>query len=145
MQLDVPFSPQMKSMSCWNASARMIWDYKHRMSSNLNPLPKVNVANKGISPKDFIRLAETLGMKTIGQVNMSYHPSFLINLLQSHGPVWAAGYWYGPAHVIVVTGADASGKVYVNDPAKGKRVHDMGWFNEKIAKEVLIPMMYLPN
>lgn len=69
MRLDVPISAQIKDMSCWRASARMIWDYK-----------KIE-----------------------------------------------------------------SGKVYVNDPGPPKKkVHDIGWFNKKIAKDVPIPMMYLP-
>ena len=146
MRLDVPISPQIKNMSCWRASARMIWDYKHLMSTNINPLPKIYDANTGISPKDFVRLAKKLGMETIDKVNMCYHPSFLIQLLQKHGPIWAAGRWYGFPHIIVITGAEQNGTIYVNDPGPpAKKTHDIGWFNENIAKEVDIPMMYLPS
>jgi hypothetical protein len=123
----------------------MIWDYHQQMSTSINPLPIIYESNSGIKPEEFVKLAIKLGMLTVGQVNMSYHPSFLIKLLNDYGPIWAAGKWYGFNHIIVVTGADQNGKVYVNDPGPpAKKEHDISWFNDKIAKEVQIPMMYLP-
>ena len=65
--------------------------------------------------------------------------------LKNNGPLWAAGYWYGAPHIIVITGAEPNGKLYVNDPASGPKEHDMKFFNEKIAKDVHNPLMYLPN
>jgi hypothetical protein len=76
---------------------------------------------------------------------MTYDAGFLDGLLSRYGPIWAAGYWYGAAHIIVTTGVDPNGTVYVNDPdPPARKVHDMAWFNEKVAKEVPYPMMYLP-
>lgn len=146
MRLNVPITPQIKNMSCWRASARMIWDYKHRMSSGINPLPNIYNLNNGLLPKDFIRLASKLGMLTVGKVNMSYHPSFLIKILEVHGPIWVAGRWYGSPHIVVLTGADQNGEIYINDPGPPKKKeHDIAWFNDRIAKDVDVPMMYLPN
>lgn len=75
---------------------------------------------------------------------MSYNWTFLDNLLRQRGPIWAAGLWNGFPHIIVITGVDQDGKLYVNDPALGMQQRDMGWFNERIATDVPIPMMYLP-
>ncbi len=143
MRLVVPLIQQIGSMTCWHASARMLWAYKYRQS--INPLPDYFYMNRGITASEFIRLASEVGLFTLPIVNQSYHYTFIERLLSLWGPIWAAGQWYGPNHIIVVTGVDPDGTLYVNDPGwPVERVHDMGWFNEKIDKTVPIPMMYLP-
>jgi len=139
----VPMIRQEKRKSCWHASARMLWGFKYKQC--INPLRKAFDTNVGISPKQFVALAKELGLATVRSINMSYTSAWLDNLLRQHGPIWAAGYWYGPPHVIVITGVNAKGAVYVNDPGFGRRVHNMRFFNEKVASNVANPLMFLPN
>ena len=143
MYMNVPLIKQEKTMSCWHASARMIWGYKYKQC--INPLSKTFSVNSGLSPSGFIILAKSLGLESVPLVNMSYSWVALADLLKLHGPLWVAGYWYGPAHIIVVTGVSPDGKVYINDPSGVKKVADMLFFNTKIASNVSNPIMYLPN
>lgn len=141
--LNVPMIRQEKSMSCWHASARMIWAFKYKQC--INPLGSVFAANSGVSPAQFIQLAKGLGLESVPEINMSYAWQAVAQLLRRHGPLWVAGYWYGTPHIIVVTGIDPDGKLYVNDPGLGRRVHDILFLNEKIASDVRNPIMYLPD
>ncbi len=141
--MGVPKIRQESSMSCWHASARMLYGYKRRAS--INPLPAAYTANAGLTGQQFIALAKTVGLRTVPQVNQSFDWSYLDNLLRVYGPIWAAGRWNGFPHIIVIVGAFADGKIAYIDPADGlQHGQDMKWFNEKIASEVAIPMMYLP-
>jgi len=140
---DVPLIRQEKQMSCWHASARMLWGFKYKQS--INPLKKLYKTNNGIAPKEFVKLAKTLGLESVKNVNMSFSWSALAELLRRHGPLWVAGYWYGPAHIIVVTGVAPDGKLYLNDPAGAKKTENLTFFNTKIAKKVPNPIMYLPD
>lgn len=140
---NVPLIKQEKSMSCWHASARMLWAFKYRQS--INPLNHVYHENLGISSSQFVELAKSVGLKAVPKVNMSYSWTMLASLLTLHGPLWAAGNWYGPNHIIVITGVSPNGTVYVNDPAGFKKKHDMLFINSKIAKNVDSPILYLPN
>ncbi|MEX1187912.1 MAG: papain-like cysteine protease family protein [Bacteroidia bacterium] len=139
----VPLIKQEKSMSCWHASARMLWAFKYRQS--FNPLGHIYAANTGISAPKFVTLARTVGLESVHQINMSYTWSILADLLTRHGPLWAAGYWYRSPHIVVITGVEPSGRIHVNDPAGVRRIWDMRFFNEKIASDVHNPLMYLPN
>lgn len=141
--LNVPMIRQEKSMSCWHASARMLWAFKYKQS--INPLKKMFNANTGIAPAQFVRLAKTLGLETVPRINMTYTATAVATLLKRYGPLWVAGHWYGTPHIVVVTGVESNGKLYVNDPGFGSRIHDMLFFNEKIASKVSNPIMYLPN
>lgn len=141
--MNVPMIRQEKNMSCWHASARMLWAFKYRQS--INPLSSIYAANTGITAAQFVRLAKTLGLQAVENINMSYSWSALAELLRRHGPLWAAGLWYGAPHIIVITGVDPDGKLYVNDPGFGPRVHDMAFLNEKVSANVRNPIMYLPD
>lgn len=140
---NVPLIKQEKSMSCWHASARMIWAFKFKQS--INPLKKIFAKNTGVSPAQFITLGKSLGLESVPSINMSYSWFALAQLLTRHGPLWAAGYWYGAPHIVVITGVAPNGTVYINDPAGFKRVHDIRFFNEKVASNVANPIMYLPD
>ncbi len=141
--VNVPLIKQENSMSCWHASARMLWAFKYKQC--INPLNKVFKANRGLKPSQFIQLAFTLGLETIPIINQTYSWAALAELLRKHGPLWAAGYWYGLPHVVVITGVEPNGRLYLNDPAGFRRIHDMLFFNEKIASDVSNPLLYLPN
>lgn len=140
--IGVPLIHQEKSMACWHASARMIYEYKRRACAD--PLPDTYTSNTGITANDFIRLAKALGLQTLPKVSTTYNWTFIDSMLRRYGPIWAAGNWNGAPHIIVVTGADSDGTLYVNDPAfYMPQTRDIEWFNERIATEVPVPMMYL--
>ncbi len=139
---NVPLIRQEMAMSCWHASARMLWAWRHLQS--IHPLPAVYTRNAGLTPAGFVRLATALGLQSVPEINMSYTSGAVDRLLRNYGPLWAAGYWYGAPHIIVITGVDADGTLYVNDPGHPvARVHDMGFFNQKIAADVANPILYM--
>lgn len=143
MRLDVPHIRQERQMNCWHASGRMLWAYKYQQS--INPLPQRYADNEGIGAEEFIDLARELGLQTLPQVNQSFGWQFIDSCLNSYGPIWSAGQWNGVNHIVVVTGVDEDGTLYVNDPAFASPViKNVPWFNQKIDKNVPIPMMYLP-
>ena len=143
MQLSVDHIPQEKPMSCWHAAARML--YAYRNSACVHPMPVEWALDQGIAPDDFIKLAEAVGLETLPRVNQSYGWTFLDGALDAYGPLWAAGQWNGFNHIVVITGVDPGGTVLVNDPAfPAPVVRDIAWFNDKIDKNVEIPLMYLP-
>ncbi|QEH32415.1 Papain-like cysteine protease AvrRpt2 [Aquisphaera giovannonii] len=133
---------QEKPNSCWHASARMLYGFWNQAC--INPLPADYDADQGLTAQQFIDLASNLGLSTLPRVNQSYGWTWMRDALNSYGPIWAAGQWNGPNHIVVITGVDSDGTLYVNDPAYPSPViRNMGWFNQKIDKNVDIPMMYL--
>jgi hypothetical protein len=117
----------------------------YRKMACIHPMPKDFDHNQRITPEQFIELAKELGLKTLPPINQSYGWRFLQDALERYGPLWAAGQWNGPNHIVVITGVDAGGRVFVNDPAfPAPAVRDIAWFNEKIDKDVSVPLMYLP-
>jgi cysteine protease avirulence protein AvrRpt2 len=143
MHLSVDHIQQEQQNSCWHASARMLYGYKQMAC--INPLPDRYEADNGIGAEEFINLAADVGLETLPRVNQCYGWQFLEDALERYGPIWAAGQWNGVNHIVVITGVENNGTVYVNDPAFPLPVtRDIGWFNDRIDKSVAIPMMYLP-
>jgi hypothetical protein len=139
----VPLIRQEKFNSCWHASARMLYGYKKLAC--IHPLPASYDRNRGLTASKFVELARAVGLKSLPRVNMSYDWTFVDEVIRRRGPIWAAGMWNGFPHIVVFTGVDPDGTLYVNDPAFGTpQVRNMEWFNDRIAKDVAIPMMYLP-
>jgi len=139
---NVPLIRQEKLMACWHASARMLYGYK-RLAC-VDPLPATYKANTGLTARRFVELAKAVGLRTLPRVNMTYDWTFVDQVIQRYGPIWAAGMWNGSPHIVVITGVDSNGTLYVNDPAFGTpQVRDLAWFNSRIAKDVSVPMMYL--
>ncbi len=138
---------QDKSGSCWHAAAKMIWAFKYKQS--INPLPKVYEENKGLRYTYQVghpQLAEELGMENIPDCPMSLTPQGLSTLLKKCGPLWTAGAWWGAAHVIVTTGIDDKGVIYVNDPNGGaKRFLNIRLFNEGMGGLYTGMIMFLPD
>lgn len=143
MRLNVMHIMQERQNNCWHASARMLYGYRNQAC--IHPLPAEYDDNQGIEASEFIDLARDMDLETLPQVNQSFSWRFIDDTLQNYGPIWAAGQWNGLNHIVVITGVDSDGKLYVNDPAFGLPVvRDMSWFNARIDKNVSIPMMYLP-
>ena len=130
-------------MACWHAAARMLYGYKRQAC--IDPLPATYAHNTGIEAQNFVLLARSVGLQTVPRVRQTYDWRFVEDLLHFYGPIWAAGRWNGFPHIIVVTGVSEDGTLYLNDPADGMpHVQNMKWFNDRIASEAPIPMMYLP-
>lgn len=134
--LKVPTVAQTRTMSCWHASAEMIWLYWQGVTGRQGPmwtLPKVWQDNKGltVTVADFIKLAQAVGLKAVPR-RKSYKSADLIDMLKSYGPIWCAGTWYGFGHVIVLTGV-TDNTVHINDPDGAmKKTGTVAWFNEKM-------------
>jgi len=135
-KLDVPVLAQQKSMSCWHASASMIWWYWQLKSGRQGPMNTMTtsyVQNTGLtaSVQSLITLAQMTGLDRLPSKN-SYSADDILAFLRGRGPLWCAGLWYGEGHVIVLTGI-SGGMVYLNDPDRGVRKEGtVAWFNEKL-------------
>lgn len=143
VKLNVPLVYQQRSMSCWYASACMVAYY--REAGPRQGLPQKWNANNGINLKDFIRLAQAEGLLSIKSPTTNLTEQQLEVLLQNHGPIWCAGRWDGAPHIVVLTGVE-HGNVYINDPnpARGKRLETINWFNTRLDNHVANCMMYKP-
>ena len=109
-------------------------------------LPDVWIKNNGLESNDFIKLAEAEGMKSCSNPPQltEFTASDLEILLRQHGPIWCAGVWDGPEHVIVLTGVEGE-IVYFNDPNGGlARQKSLEWFNGKLCSWIPNCMMYMP-
>jgi hypothetical protein len=136
IKLDVPALAQEKSMCCWHTSAMMIWFYWQQQTGRFGPMntmKPVYDANTGLSvtAQSFITLAKTTGLRELPS-KKTYSSDDLFDLLTDSGPLWCAGTWYGPGHVIVLTGVDG-GTVFLNDPDGAKcKSETLAWFNAKL-------------
>lgn len=135
IKLDVPMVVQMKNNSCWYASCCMVAYY--RVAGPRLGLPKKWAENNGINIPDFVRLAQTEGLKALTSPTGSLSEDELAGLLRKNGPLWCAGQWDGVGHIVVLTGVDG-GNVYINDPNPSvkQRVETVAWFNTKLDNHV---------
>jgi hypothetical protein len=136
--LNVPVVGQGKdTWRCWHASAEMIWLYSQGRSGRAGPmftLIKEWTDDKGLAANvtDFVRLAKAVGLMTVPR-HSQYGSDDLAGMLQRFGPLWAAGKWYGPGHVVVLTGVHDNA-IYINDPGNvgSKKAGTVEWFNQKL-------------
>lgn len=142
---NVPVVAQTSQNTCWHASSLMIWYYWQGVTSRQGPMNTLSGSysnDKGVTPQQFITLAEKVGLKKVDQQYINYSSAIIEGLLTKHGPLWCAGYWFGPGHIIVLTGIDGE-DIYFNDPGGGvRKTNKMNWFNAKIAKAVPGCIMY---
>ena len=123
---------QTSSNTCWHASACMIWWHWQGVTGRQGPMN--TLANKWsadlpIAISDFVDLAKKSGLKALSPKPAQYSSGYLELLLRNQGPLWCAGKWYGPGHIIVLTGVQGD-RVFINDPDGGvKKSHSVGWFN----------------
>jgi len=148
--LDVPLVGQRLSDECWYASACMV-AYFRAPGPRLG-LPGKWKANKGITPDDFVRLAQVEGLQKVRLPSGTHAVDKfgIYRWLLDHGPLWCAGYWYGVGHIIVLTGI-AGDTIHFNDPDdqkggdEGRRATEsVAWFNEKLAWDVPGCLMFKP-
>lgn len=142
LKLNVPLVKQLRSMSCWYASACMVAYYR-RAGPRLG-LPDKWVANTGIDIPDFIQLAQNEGLKPVRRPGGNWSSGALEASLAVHGPIWCAGHWDGFPHIVVLTGVDGN-QVFINDPAgPRRRTESLGWFNTRLDKHVPNCMLFMP-
>src|SRR5262245_43320752 len=112
VHLRVPLVRQDQRMECWYASACMV-AYYFAAGPRLG-LPGRWKENKGLNPTfgEFIALARAEELTPVIAPNRTWTEAALERLLRDFGPIWCAGYWYGPGHVVVLTGVD-TGMVFL--------------------------------
>jgi ABC-type bacteriocin/lantibiotic exporter with double-glycine peptidase domain len=141
----VPPVAQTSSNTCWHAAAQMIWYYWQGQTGRQGPMNTLagNYQNNwAITPTQFVQLAGNAGLKKISPNAKSYTPALLEELLMKYGPLWCAGYWFGPGHIIVLTGVFGD-RISFNDPDLGiKKSGSVSWFDGKVAKSVDGCLMY---
>ena len=99
-------------------------------------------ANQPVNVRDFVALAQKVGLKAVDPRPAEYSSSTIGGLLHRHGPLWCAGHWFGPGHIIVLTGVSNS-SVYLNDPGGGvKKTGSLAWFNRKLDNQIRGCLMY---
>lgn len=141
IQLSVPLVAQQRPFECWYAAVRMV-AYFHFPGPRLG-IPKVweRSNSSGIRPQEFSQLAQNEGLKPI-PFSAMWTAAALEHQLRVHGPIWCAGFWFGPGHVIVLTGV-VGNDVHFNDPNGGKKkTGSIDWFNAKLAKSVPGNLLY---
>jgi Papain-like cysteine protease AvrRpt2 len=140
IRLQVPLAAQEKDNCCWHTAAYMIWLYWREHTGRSGPmntlLADYDVADTTpLSATMFATLAKTVGLQELPLKNQHLELD-LYGYLTNHGPVWAAGHWFGLGHVIVLTGID-KGKFFFNDPDRGvAKEATVKWFNEKLASQI---------
>lgn len=145
VKLDVPVLAQEMPNCCWHTAAMMIWYYHQQQTRRQGPMNTVPEAYKRADTQplywaEFITLAKNVGMTGL-PVAKSYTADDLSALLTASGPLWCCGLWYGPCHVIVLTGIDG-GTVYLNDPDRGvKKTGTLSWFNDKLYSSAYCSVM----
>jgi len=137
--LNVPVVAQPSSDTCWHASSEMIWLYWQGQTGRQGPMNTISdnyVNNRGVNPTQFVTLAEKVGLKKVGKFDNFLSAAAIEEMLSKYGPLWCAGGWYGPKHIIVLTGISGD-TIYVNDPDGGrKKIQNVAWFNLKLDKHV---------
>ena len=120
--------PQDKNMSCWFASGQMLIQWRWRTSKACEaPHPDPSLVkrwstlydnNPGISNSQIADFANDLGLTMLPRMTPS--PSYVKNLLQTHGPLWVNG----RSHITVIAGIRSAGagvEVLVYDPGKPEK------------------------
>jgi len=134
--LDVPTSAQEKPYCCWHTGAYMIWLYWQVKGGRAGPMNTVASSyaaadQAGLDYAQFITLAKKVGLNYL-PIKNQHSEQDLYRYLHDSGPVWCCGTWFGPDHIIVLSGVDTN-KVYFNDPDGGvKKENTVKWFNEKL-------------
>ncbi|MES1159519.1 MAG: papain-like cysteine protease family protein [Bacteroidota bacterium] len=145
IRLDVPTVAQTSDSTCWHASANMLWLYSQSVTGRqgpMNTLANKWSSNLPVNIRDFVSLAQKVGLKAVFPRPTSYDSNTLEQLLRNFGPLWCAGHWFGPGHIIVLTGVNGN-NVYLNDPGNGgKKVNVVSWFNQKLDNHVTGCLMY---
>jgi hypothetical protein len=129
---DVPVLAQSMDMDCWNTSASMIWAYWQGVTGRQGPmytLGDILEADNGLEYTKYLALGERAGLKAVKNRPSSYSSKALEELLIKSGPLWCAGSFYYPAHMIVLTGI-VGDQIFFNDPDGGReKTENLNWFN----------------
>jgi len=127
-------------MECWYASACMVAYY--RAPGPRLGLPDRWIPNEGLPVDECVRLAKAEHLLVVPMSTLHWTAGGLFSLLQTYGPIWCAGFWYGFGHVVVLTGISDS-TVSINDPdGPARKTGTLDWFNDKLAWQVPGCMLY---
>jgi hypothetical protein len=104
-------------------------------------LPRVWVADRGLSIAAIDQLAKIEGLKQVKRQADDLTPDAVVMMLKTHGPIWAAGHFFDgdprAGHAIVLTGVRGSQVLY-NDPWEPQsKMRSWQWLSSNL--------MNLPN
>lgn len=138
-QFIVPLDAQPSSDTCWHSASQMIWWYWQGKTGRQGPMNTLGDNfrdNKPILPVQFVTLASKAGLKKVpGKIDF-LSAAAIESMLTKYGPIWCAGYWYGPGHIVVLTGISGD-TISLNDPDGGvRKTQTVSWFNLKLARTV---------
>ena len=146
MLLNVPVAAQAKDNSCWNAAGYMLWLYSQQKTGRQGPMAThfEAYAIADTTPLDysqFKHFAKQVGLKSLPKKD-THLSKDLLSYLQSYGPIWCAGTWFGVGHAIVLTGVSES-TIFFNDPDGGvKKNNTVDWWNDKLFSNFDDTLMY---
>jgi hypothetical protein len=123
--ITVKYMKQADQKTCWNASYKMMLNYKKGVAgeSEADNLPNdTEMRDRGIYDSEFptcrnaLKMSSTVysGFKTASGIN---------DKLTMYGPIWCSGFWAdGHKHIVVLCGVRegyiSAPEVFVNDPAR---------------------------
>jgi hypothetical protein len=101
--------------ACWYASACMVAYYYE--PGPRQGIPQIWLDNIGLYQYNISLLARVEGLKAVPKPRAGLTSDTLIDLLKTHGPIWASGSYGGGGggHAIVITGVRDK-TVFYNDP-----------------------------
>ena len=146
LMLNVPLYAQANPNSCWHAAAYMIWLYSQQKTGRAGPMATHSQAyaisqTTPLKYGQYKQFANQVGLKSLPK-KATHSTDDLHGYLQSHGPIWCNGTWFGVGHAIVLTGISGT-QVYFNDPDGGvKKNNTLNWWNNKLYSDFDDTLMY---
>ena len=123
--ITVKYIAQPDEKTCWNASYKMMLDYKSNgaWNSKADHLPNdAQMRDRGIYDSEFSACRDNL------KLSSTTYKAFLTadgvkEKLDMYGPIWFSGFWAeGHKHIVVVRGVRegyiSAPEVFVNDPIR---------------------------
>jgi hypothetical protein len=141
INLNVPLVAQLNADMSWHASACMVNFY-------FRPGPRFWAPDQegagGVVHLEEFDLARRQGLVSVNYTG-KWEAKFIETMLNTRGPMWCIGNWYGPVHVIVLTGVDKD-RIYFNDPVEPtKKAEKVSWFNEHLRPQANSVMVKDPS
>jgi ABC-type bacteriocin/lantibiotic exporter with double-glycine peptidase domain len=143
VMLEVPTVKQ-PYMRCLVASVSMVLHYWGREISTEDIEKKIPVYREGTIGRDLVNYVNTIGFN--GFLIQPPYEDLLDHLAKGRPPIVALNSTNSMRHALVLVGYDsASGTIYLNDPAKGKRTSweiarfRLDWENGKRWTLLIVP------
>jgi hypothetical protein len=126
LTVNVKYISQPDAQTCWNASYKMMLNYKKGASdeARADSLPNDSaMRSRGILDGEFSACRNALGLSS--SVYTGFQTASAVkDKLEMYGPIWCSGFWAeGHKHIIIVRGIRegyiSAAEIFVNDPIRG--------------------------